>query len=134
MDKSESATGQRGKSGDRGQSEWETVLNNFVLKIETVSSHFRYSEEYVMEHTPDWLERKYIQAMREKWEDNKTKVSSVFQSICFVLDTVFNKGAHLDSFLESSFEDVIKANNSENQNRSNFITAQWWKKVEEKSS
>lgn len=115
---------------------WETIIENLVVKIETVSSHFSYTEEYVMDHSPEWLTRKYWQAMKETWEQSQMRVLEGFKSLSMLIDAVFNKGANYSAFIQDSFEDALKTTDEQDQVQEKFVQGQWWqsKGKTEKSS
>lgn len=95
-----------------------------MVKVETVSSHFSYTEEYVLDHSPEWVDRKYWQAMKEKFDDSQARVLEGFKSLALIVDSIFNKGANYHLFVHESFEDALKQ--GEEKVDSNFIQGQWW--------
>lgn len=92
-----------------------------------VSSHFGYTEEYVLEHTPAWISRKFLQAQREKFEEHQRKVFSGFQSLLLLLDATFNKGKDFDKIIPPSLEDAKEIEIQRERARETFINSQWWK-------
>lgn len=97
-----------------------------IDQIEFVSHHFNYSEEYVLEHTPDWIERKYIHAMKNLHEQHRMNILTGFKSISLFLDTAFNKGAMAAEILPPPFDTLLKQNSHEKEQKSNYIEGQWW--------
>jgi hypothetical protein len=91
-----------------------------------VSSHYGYREEEVMDHTPEWLNRKFDQAMREKWEDSQNRVWEGFKSLALLVDVAFNKGKSMDQLMPGSYEEALKRNQVRIQQEQNFIQGQWW--------
>lgn len=47
--------------------ELESFFEGIVKRIEIVSEHFNYLEEYVMDHHVFWIDRKFEQAERSRW-------------------------------------------------------------------
>lgn len=99
-----------------------------LVKIETVSSHFRYTEEYVLDHSPAWVDRKYFQALKEKWEDSQMRTLEGFKSLALLIDSVFNKGANYSAFIQGSYEEALKMEQETEEAESNFVKGQWWTK------
>lgn len=81
-----------------------------------------------MDHSPEWLERKYFQALKEKWERSQTRTLEGFKSLAMLIDAVFNKGANFNSFIQDSFEDAMRMNQEQQEMQSKFVKGQWWKK------
>lgn len=98
-----------------------------MTKIETVSSHFRYTEEYVLDHTPAWIDRKYWQALEEKFDNSQTRVLEGFKSIALLVDSIFNKGANYSEFIQGSFKEAMKMEDKKEET-GQYITGQWWMK------
>jgi hypothetical protein len=137
MDSEKGSGTTRDSEKERGsiESGWESIIKTLLVKIETVSSHFRYTEEYVMDHSPEWLSRKYWQALKEKWEDSQSRVLEGFKSVALFADSVFNKGKNYDMFIHNSFEEAMKTNLEEpKKDYSKFETGQWWLVTERKKS
>lgn len=98
-----------------------------IQQIETVSSHFAYSEEYVLSHTPEWLNRKFNQAMKEKWEQSQSRVWEGFKSLALMVDVAFNKGRSMSQLMPDSYESALAMNQRASENNEKFIKGQWWK-------
>lgn len=104
--------------------EWERAIEKFIEQIEAVSSHFGYSEEYVLDHTPEWLGRKYKHMTREKMAANRQQVLNGAQSLALVFDGMFNKGKGFAEILPPTFEEWT--GNAQGVANSDYVTAQWW--------
>ena len=63
-----------------------------IKQIGFVSSHYHYTEEYVLSHTPDWLKRKYEQAMEEKYNESRMHTLENYKGLMLLADSLFNKG------------------------------------------
>jgi hypothetical protein len=96
-----------------------------------VSKHFNYTEEYVLSHTPSWLNRKVKQAQNEMFDDHNAKVLEGFQSALLLLDAVFNKGKEFNKILPPSIEAAMEDSRKKAEIESRFVTGQWWKKSNE---
>lgn len=98
--------------------------------IESVSSHFNYSEEYVISHSIDWVFRKQQQANREQWEQSTIRTQEGYKSLLLLVDSVFNKGKNFNDILPSSFEEALQSVKDEDTQSENspFVQGQWWKK------
>lgn len=99
-----------------------------IEKVEVVSSHFRYTEEYVMGKTPFWLSRKFLQADREMYEQKVTQAEAVSRGVSVVLDMIFNKGKQTKELLPS-YEDALQSVQQEQSRKTQddkFITSMWW--------
>lgn len=92
-----------------------------------VSQHFQYTEEYVLSHTPAWINRKFKQAQKEQFESHNTKVLEGFQSALLIMDAVFNKGREFNKILPPSIEAAMEQNRAKEEVKSKFIAGTWWK-------
>jgi hypothetical protein len=92
-----------------------------------VSAHFNYTEEYVLEHSPDWLSRKFTQAQKEHFDSHNQKVLEGFQSALLVMDSVFNKGKEFNKILPPSIEAAMEQAKVKEQIKTQFIEGTWWK-------
>ncbi|MED3865251.1 hypothetical protein [Priestia megaterium] len=99
-----------------------------VSQIEFVSSHFNYTEEYVLEHTIDWLNAKFKQAQREKWEKSQANVWEGVKSLLVTFDIAFNKGKSVEKLMPSSYEEAISQVEEKKEKESTFVPGQWWLK------
>lgn len=98
-----------------------------IQQIEFVSAYFSYHEEYVLEKTPEWIERKYVQAIREKSEQHKQNVLENFKGIALFLDVLLNKAKGFNDILPKTFDELQQETIS-NKKESSFIEGQWWSK------
>lgn len=80
----------------------------------------------MLEHTPDWLNRKFKQAQREQFDNHNTKVLEGFQSALLVLDSVFNKGKEFNKILPPSIEAAMEQTRVKEQIQSKFVEGTWW--------
>jgi hypothetical protein len=94
-----------------------------------VSSHFGYTEEYVMDHSPWWLIRKYKQASREKWEESRQRTIESFRSLMLLSDGLLNKGKGASEILPPPYEEAVKAAAEKEKKTKQYITGQWWKQT-----
>lgn len=100
-----------------------------MVRVEVVSSHFGYREEYVLEKTPFWLNRKFEQADRERYEERMGLAQSVFRGVSLVMDVMFNHGKGAEDILPS-YEDMKKHLMNEvkkEKDESPFKKEIWWK-------
>jgi hypothetical protein len=81
----------------------------------------------VLEHSPDWIDRKYNQTFRERWENSQARIMEGFKSISLVLDAVFNQGKNFNEMMPDSYEKAIEKQINQNERESKFIKNQWWK-------
>ena len=100
-----------------------------MIKIEVVSSYFSYTEEYVLGKTPFWLERKFKQADRERYDQRLNTAYAVFQGVSLVMDAIFNKGKESNNILVPYDEMVKRLSNEEDKKsqESEFKKEIWWK-------
>lgn len=97
--------------------------------MEEVSSHFNYTEEYVLDKSVNWLNRKYKQADREAFEERRLQADNVQRGITVVMDLVFNEGKQAAKLMPS-YEEVIKQmyeQNQDNKQKNAFVQTMWWK-------
>lgn len=97
-----------------------------IDQIEYVSHHFNYTEEYVLDHTPAWIQRKYMQAARNDYEQQRTDIVTGFKSLALFIDSALNKGKGAASILPLPFDEAIKSKKEESHPESQFKTGQWW--------
>lgn len=93
-----------------------------ILQVEMVTSHFGYTEEYVLNHTPQWVNRKYRQAQREKWEKQKGNIMEGMNSILLVIDLLANKGKMVKQFFPEESRDPKR-----DEHKKAFVQGIWWK-------
>jgi len=83
----------------------------------------------VLEHTPDWIRRKYEQALKEKWEESRSRITEGVSSLMLLVDGLFNKGKDSEEILPSSYEKAMEAQQNQIvQKEENFVKGSWWKK------
>lgn len=107
----------------------DQYIENLVIKIEVVSSYFGYTEEYVLKKTPFWLNRKFNQADRERYDKRLNSSYAVFQGVSLVMDAVFNNGKESNNILVP-YDEMIKRLSSEEKGsgrESEFKKEIWWK-------
>lgn len=97
-------------------------------RVEIVSSHFGYKEEYVLNKTPFWLSRKFEQADRERYDERMGMAQSVFRGVSLIMDVMFNKGQGANDILPS-YEDMKKqlSKQEKEEQESQFKKEIWWK-------
>ena len=99
------------KSIEEIKDEWLEVIDQLIEKVETVSSHFRYTEEYVFHKSTYWLNRKIKQVDREKYQEQQTLASSVTKGMMLIFDSMFNDGKNTQDILPSYEEALEKVKN-----------------------
>lgn len=99
-----------------------------VDQIEFVSHHFGYKEEYVLDHTPEWIERKYIQAARNDHNKHRMDILTGFKSYTLLLDSLLNKGQNYNNILPPPFEEALKLKSQETKIQSQYVEGKWWSK------
>ena len=83
----------------------------------------------MLEHTPDWIRRKYEQALKEKWEESRSRITEGVSSLMLLVDGLFNKGKDSEEILPSSYEKAMEAQQNQIvQKEENFVKGSWWKK------
>ncbi|MCU6603760.1 hypothetical protein OCO53_25300 [Peribacillus frigoritolerans] len=79
-----------------------------------------------MEHTLEWVVRKYKQARKDEFEKSNARVMEGFKSILLVLDSALNQGKDMENILPS-YEQAMKLQQSDDKDKpSIFIEKQWW--------
>lgn len=94
-----------------------------MKQIGFVSSHYRYTEEYVLGHTPDWVKRKYEQALLEKYVSSRERTLESYKGLMLLADSLFNKGKGFDDIVPS-FEKLTKKEVETKQEE--FVGGNWW--------
>lgn len=117
---------EEGREGDPRAS-WSKLIENIVEQVSFVSSHFSYTEEYVLDHSPDWINRKYIQAAKERWKQSQTRIQEGVQSLIVMMDMAFNKGKNINQILPGSFEDAMQMQKQAHTAAKAYIKGSWWK-------
>lgn len=101
------------------------------MQVEFVSSHFNYTEEYVLSHTPSWVNRKSRQAQKEQFETHTQHVVEGFKSLALLIDSALNKGKSWDKILPSSLEEASELQFEKEKKNTQFIVGMWWKPKDE---
>lgn len=116
------------ENGERpGQRSWEELIELLITQIEVVSNYFGYTEEYVMEHTPAWVNRKFQQVQKEKFVEHQRSVFAGFQSLLLLVDAAFNKGKDFNKIMPSSLEEAIRMERQKAVATQTFISGAWWR-------
>ncbi|MCQ2010543.1 hypothetical protein NOM01_11000 [Sporolactobacillus sp. STSJ-5] len=90
--------------------------------VERVSSHFRYTEEYVINHTFHWLKRKCEQANREQYEHRQMTSEETMRGVLAAISGMFGE-SHPEKMLLPDYED----NRTQEEDTGDWVTGQWWK-------
>lgn len=106
---------------------WGSFVESLIEQVEFVSSHFGYSEEYILSHSPAWVNRKSGQARREQFEKHSERVLEGFKSLALLVDSALNGGKAWDKLLPSSLEEAMKLQHRNEPIKSHFVTGLWWK-------
>lgn len=94
-----------------------------IKQIGFVSSYYRYTEEYVLSHTPEWLKRKYEQAVEEKYNDSRIRTFESFKGLMLLADTLFNKGQGVNE-IAPPYNEINKEKAETAQEE--FVGGSWW--------
>lgn len=97
-----------------------------IEQIEIVSSHFGYTEEYVLDRTPEWIRRKYVQAAKEKHEAHRMNVLESFKGIALMIDSVANKGKSYDKIMPPPFDEFMDQLQEKKESKNEYIEGEWW--------
>lgn len=81
----------------------------------------------MLDHTPSWLQRKFYQATKEKWEDSQARVMEGFKSMVLLVDSIFNDGKNYTDILPETFEKAMAQQQNNQSVNEKFVTGQWWK-------
>lgn len=92
-------------------------------QIGFVASHFGYTEEYILSHTPEWLVRKSKQAVREKGEEHRLRIIEAFKGLALFVDLALNQGREIDQILPP----FNKKETDSSEPDGPFIETMWWK-------
>lgn len=74
----------------------------------------------------DWLNAKFKQAQREKWEQSQARVWEGVKSLLVTVDMAFNKGKSLKEIMPSSYEEAISQQEQKQEKEDTFIKGKWW--------
>lgn len=102
-----------------------------IAQIEFVSSHFGYLEDYVLEKTPEWIKRKYMQAAREKHEQHRVRILESFKGLSLMVDSFANKGKGADSILPPPFDEAVKEKQKKVEENDEYLAGEWWLRKED---
>lgn len=91
--------------------------------LEVVSSHFRYTEEYVLDKTLPWLKRKFRQASREKYEQRQIVSEETMRGVLAAVTNLFG-GKNVEKILLPEYEEKT---HETTQPADEWVTTQWWK-------
>ena len=89
-----------------------------------MSSHYGYTEEYVLGHTPDWVKRKYEQALEEKYSVSRERTLEGYKGLMLLADSLFNQGKGFDDIVPS-FGQLTKKEVETTEEK--FVGGNWWK-------
>nr|WP_088325963.1 hypothetical protein [Bacillus cereus] len=94
----------------------------------------------MLDHTPDWIKRKYKQALQEKYEQHHNNVYGQFQSYMLLIDAMVNKGEDFTKILPPTLEEAMKQqtgneSDSTSNNQEQYDKTEWWseQKAEEEA-
>lgn len=76
-----------------------------------------------MEHTPEWLKRKYEQALEEKYSTSRERSLESYKGLMLLADTLFNQGKGFDEIVPS-FGKLTKKEVETKQEE--FVGGNWW--------
>jgi hypothetical protein len=92
-----------------------------------VASHYGYTEEYVLSHTPEWLARKSKQAAQEKIDEHRMRIVEGFKGLALFMDMAFNKGREIDEILPPPLKRINNEKKVIEQGHQYFVEKEWWK-------
>lgn len=78
----------------------------------------------MLSHTPDWIKRKYEQAVEEKYNESRTRTFENFRGLMLLADTLFNKGQGAND-IAPPYEELNKEKADTAQEE--FVGGSWWK-------
>ncbi|MGV7002472.1 hypothetical protein ACWA2C_27940 [Priestia megaterium] len=79
-----------------------------------------------MEHTLDWLNAKFKQAQKDKWEQSQVRVWEGVKSLLVTLDIALNKGKSVDKIMPPSYESALEEQQEKTVQEETFVQGQWW--------
>lgn len=88
-----------------------------------MASHYGYTEEYVLSHTPEWLARKSRQAAQEKIDEHRMRIVEGFKGLALIIDLAFNKGREMDQILPPLNMEEMNSGQPDGP----FMETIWWK-------
>lgn len=92
-----------------------------VQRIEIVSEHFEYLEEYVMGHHVFWIDRKFEQAEKSRWDARKLRQWDDFNRSTAVAKWK-NGDKDYEVGLLNDFGDKAASGKKADHDQSEFIT------------
>ncbi|HDX9512078.1 TPA: hypothetical protein ROY06_005452 [Bacillus cereus] len=114
-------------SKGRGGDSWSEFIEGIVNSVSFVAAHYSYNEEYVLDHTPDWIRRKYNDALKQKYQNYRETVYGQFQSLLLFADQLLNEGKNFNEILPPTPEEIQKEEIEQTQENSKFTQGTWWK-------
>ncbi len=105
------------------------AIESIITMIERVSSHFRYTEEYVLDKTFNWLKRKYRQADKEIYEQRQVISEETMRGLLAAVTGIFGgKNANIEDMLLKPYDELAEQEHTQETSRTQFVEGQWWKK------
>ncbi|TWT04601.1 hypothetical protein [Planomicrobium sp. CPCC 101079] len=78
----------------------------------------------MLDHTPDWVKRKYEQAIEERYAESQQRTIESYKGLMLLADTLLNKGQGFNEILPPFAElNKEKVEAAEEQ----FVGGSWWK-------
>lgn len=78
----------------------------------------------MLDHTPDWVKRKYEQAIEERYAESQQRTIESYKGLMLLADTLLNKGQGFNEILPPFSElNKEKVEAAEEQ----FVGGSWWK-------
>lgn len=107
---------------------YDELIDKIIDQIGFVSSHFGYKEEYVLEHTLEWLNRKAEQAHEEKYSESRKRTIENHKGLMLLVDSLFNQGKNFNE-LVPTYEETQQKKKVEPK-KEEFVGGNWWKSGE----
>lgn len=79
-----------------------------------------------MDHTLTWLNAKFKQAQKEKWEESQVRTWEGVKSLLATIDIAFNKGKSIDKIMPPNYEESLETQQEKKQQEETFVQGQWW--------
>ncbi|MGR5963131.1 hypothetical protein ACT7DN_30305 [Bacillus paranthracis] len=114
------------------RTDWTDFCEQLVKEIGFVSSYYGYTEEYVLDHTPAWIKRKYKQAITEKYERHVESVYGQFKSYLLLMDSMMNEGKDFTNILPPTLDAAIEQQKNQAEstdaqnNQEEYVKTPWW--------
>lgn len=79
----------------------------------------------MLSHSPEWVKRKYEQAVEERYIASKERTLEGYKGLMLLADTLFNKGTGFKDILpdymeEKEQQEKFKAKQEE------YVSGNWW--------